>query len=72
MRRQTRPATDEIGMRRKSSFYFSRWPLVRGRWSLAVGNTVRCHPKRRIIVRSRTMIRSRGTLCFALLPDLAQ
>ena len=28
MRRQTGPATDEIGMRRKLSFYFSRQPLV--------------------------------------------
>jgi len=31
MRSQTRPATDEIGMRRKPSFYFSRWSLVVGR-----------------------------------------
>jgi hypothetical protein len=32
MRRQTRPANDEISMRRKPSFYFSRWSFVVGRW----------------------------------------
>jgi hypothetical protein len=31
---QTRLATDEIGMRRKVSFYFSRWPFVVGRSNL--------------------------------------
>jgi hypothetical protein len=36
MRRQTGPATDEIGMRRKLSFYFSRQPLVVRHWSLAI------------------------------------
>ncbi len=56
MRSPTRPATDEIGMRCKSLFYFSRWQLVFGRWLLVVGNT--------IPVRSRTMIRNRGTLRF--------
>jgi len=32
MRSPTRPATDEISMRRKPLFYFSRWQLVFGRW----------------------------------------
>jgi hypothetical protein len=32
MRSPTRPATDEIGMRCKPLFYFSRWQLVFGRW----------------------------------------
>ena len=64
MRSPTRPAADEIGMRCKPLFYFSRWPLVFGRWLLVVGNTILCHPERRIIVRLRTMIRSRGTLRF--------
>jgi hypothetical protein len=40
MRSPTRPATDEIGMRCKSLFYFSRWQLVFGRWLLVVGNTI--------------------------------
>jgi hypothetical protein len=31
MRPLARPATDEIGMRRKPSFYFSRWSRVAGR-----------------------------------------
>jgi len=64
MRSPTRPAANEIGMRCKPLFYFSRWPLVFGRRLLVVGNTIPCHPERRIIVRSRTMIRSRGTLRF--------
>jgi hypothetical protein len=32
MRCQTRPANDEISMRRKPSFYFRRRSLVVGRW----------------------------------------
>jgi hypothetical protein len=32
MRSPTRPAADEIGMRCKPLFYFSRRPLVAGRW----------------------------------------
>jgi hypothetical protein len=32
VRGQTRPATDEISMRCKDSFYFSRRSLVVGRW----------------------------------------
>jgi hypothetical protein len=32
MRSPTRAAADEIGMRCKSLFYFSRWQLVFGRW----------------------------------------
>jgi hypothetical protein len=32
MRSQTRPAADEIGMRCKPLFYFSRRSLVFGRW----------------------------------------
>jgi hypothetical protein len=31
MRSQARLATDEIGMRRKSLFYFSSWSLAGGR-----------------------------------------
>jgi len=40
MRSQARPATDEMGMRRKPSFYFSRWSFVVGRPNLDYWATI--------------------------------
>jgi len=54
MRTQTRPATDEIGMRCKPLFYCSRWPLV-------VGNAMPCP-----VIPSAV----EGPCVSALLPDV--
>jgi hypothetical protein len=45
MRGQTRPAADEIGMRRKPLFYFSRWSLGVGHINFGLDwrPSLRCH-----------------------------